>query len=501
MVLCFLLGWMSLWGISVYLCNDSQQAMLMLPQAWMLSLLVLLPRRFIFTVLLSITLLLLWLYSERLFEAPVLFLSPLLALTAALAARYFWRFFSLYWQRLLILLTTVAGNALLQLMVLSPWLAASLTDSLLTLFSGGVLLTPFIYLLYEYLKQQNLHTLLPSAQISPPLRTSLLLWCSLFLTIGISVQLVLTPEIERLLLIFIFLPNVFMAYRFGWQGGVIATMLGSVLLIVTYQTASLEYNVLELKLLLSVQALLSLGLGIAVTRQQQLVERLERYHHQLENELKARRQLTEKLVYTEEQVRKSIARELHDEIGQNITAIQIQAAIVKRTGDSQRSLHAAQQITALSQQIHQTTRQLLRKLRPPVLDEMSLQDALNHLAQEFSFEQRDIVFDLDYQLSESALGDTLKFTLYRVVQELLNNINKHAQAKQIRVCLYQREGDTVILEVQDDGVGMSVQHRQGFGLKGIEERVKALGGDWHLSGSGGTLIIVNLPTNPTKNGV
>lgn len=498
-MLSFSLGWIALWGISYYLNADAQLAALMLPQAWILALLILIPKRFYPVVIISSCVIIGWLYYERLLNAVTVLLSPWLTLVTAMITRRFWHYFTLYWQRLLLMLAAVTGSTILHGLCIAPWLEVTSAETILTTFTGGVLLTPFIYLLYEYLKQQNLQALLPTEHITPPLRTSLLLWCSLFFAIGISIQLVLTPEIERLLLIFIFLPNVFMAYRFGWQGGILATMLGSVLLIATRHASGTEYNLMEMKLFLSIQALLSQGLGIAVSRQQQLVERLERYRSQLERELYTRRQLAEKLVHTEEQVRKDIARELHDEIGQNITAIQIQAAIVNKTTDSPLSLQSAQKITHLSQRIHQATRQLLHQLRPPVLDEMSLQDALGHLAQEFSFDERQIDFQLDYRIQGVELSDTVTFTIYRLVQELLNNINKHAQAKTISVALYQQDEQTTVLEVQDDGIGIPEQINSGFGLQGIEERVSALGGHLILSRQKGTHITVNLPTNPIKN--
>jgi hypothetical protein len=81
------------------------------------------------------------------------------------------------------------------------------------------------------------------------------------------------------------------------------------------------------------QALLGIGLGIAISRQQHLAQNLHHYRQRLETELAARRALTEKLIHTEEDTRKSLARELHDEIGQNITAIQIQSQLVKRARD------------------------------------------------------------------------------------------------------------------------------------------------------------------------
>jgi len=344
------------------------------------------------------------------------------------------------------------------------------------------------------LKQQHLQNLLAQEIPDPPLRTSLLIWCSLFFALAVCLQMTLAPEVERLLIILVFLPNVVMAYAFGWQGGVLAAILGSLMITVTRQMSGAFHDLLELELFLSTQALLGIGLGIAISRQQQLASHLNRYRLQLEQELHTRRQLTERLVHTEEAVRKEIARELHDEIGQNITAIQIQAMLVDRSPHGEATHAAAKQIGELSQRIHHTTRQLLRQLRPPVLDEMALDKALHHLASEFAFAQQGIDFQLDYRLPGVPTDDTLIFTLYRLVQELLNNINKHAGATEVRVSLTEQH-PMLVLDVCDNGIGFTQPVQEGFGLRGIEERVRALGGEWVLSQQAGTRIIVKLPTN------
>lgn len=265
----------------------------------------------------------------------------------------------------------------------------------------------------------------------------------------------------------------------------------------TRQAGGAFQDLRELELFLSTQALLGIGLGIAISRQQQLAQKLQRYQQQLEQELAAKRQLMERLVGTEEQVRKAIARELHDEIGQNITAIQIQAMLVNRSATAPATRLAAEQIDSLSQRIHHTTRTLLRQLRPPVLEEMALDKALNHLADEFYFAEQGIDFRLDYHLPATPDDETLVFTLYRVAQELLNNISKHACASHVCLSLTQ-SNQTITLEVRDDGQGMPHQATSGLGLRGIEERVHALGGDWLLQRRNGTRIIVNLPTKLNK---
>ncbi|MCW2476766.1 MULTISPECIES: MASE1 domain-containing protein [unclassified Symbiopectobacterium] len=488
------LSWLALWTISFYLNDNGQQAALLLPQGLRLALLILLTRRYWPVIIGVETALLFWLHTQQLQTQWVILVSVWVSLLPAWLTHSQWHRYTLYWQRLLLLLIAVSLNSLLQMALPGAGLPSPLTHTLLASLTGGVLLIPFIYLIYEYLKQQHLQNLLAQNLSNPPLRTSLLVWCSLFFSLAVGVQISLSPDVERLLLIVVFLPNVVMAYAFGWQGGVLAAILGSLLITITRQMSGAFHDIIELELFLSTQALLGIGLGIAISRQQQLAQRLNRYRQRLEQELNRRRQLMQRLVSTEEEIRKDIARELHDDIGQNITAIQIQAAMITRRPEPLLTTQAAAQITQLAQRVHHTTRQLLRQLRPPVLNEMSLEKALHHLADEFAFAQRGIDFRLDYRLPQPPTDDTVVFTLYRLVQELLNNISKHANARRVRVRLTPLPG-MLMLEVKDNGIGIPEQVQEGFGLRGIEERVHALGGEWMLQRRKGTRIIVKLPTN------
>lgn len=496
LTLAFALSWLSLWVISIYLNNNYQLAVLLLPMGLRLALLILLPKRFWPVIAAVESLVIFWLYTEQLQPNLLILPSCLLSMSTALVIQRVWPFYPHYWQRLLLLLAAITLNSLLHAFMI-PVLDQPPTLIVLTSFTSGIILVPFIYLIYEYLKQQNLQTFLDQESFNQPLRTSLFIWGSIFFAIGICIQLTITPNMESLLLVFILLPNVFMAYKFGWQGGVLSAFLGSLLLTITRHAIGTFTEVQELEIFLSTQALLGIGLGIAVSRQQQLVQRLGRYRLQLEKELKARLKLAEKLVHTEEIIRKDIARELHDEIGQNITAIQIQAMLVNRTSDDDNTKLAANEITLLSDRIHQSTRQLLRQLRPPVLDEMSLRRALSHLVKEFQFTQQGIDCQFNYLLTQSVKDETLRFTLYRLLQELLNNINKHAKATKIKIDLTDTD-EQITLSVMDDGIGIPEKLKSGFGLRGIGERVKALSGNWNIHQHNGTTIIVNLPTKLNK---
>lgn len=486
-------GWLMLWTLSFYLTRNGQQAALFLPQGVYLALLILLSRRFWPALILPPLAAMLWLHAEQLLTHHLMLVVPLVGTVCAWLAQRYWHRFPLYWQRLSLLIAAVTLNALLQTLILAPFLASPATLLALASFTGGVLLTPFVYLVFEFLRQQHRYHLLGLDTSNPPLRTSLIIWCSLFFIIGIGTQMVLSPALERLLLIVVFLPNVVMAWKFGWQGGVLSGLLGSMMITIARQVGVGFSDLLELEIFLATQSLLGIGLGIAISRQQHLAMNLDHYRRRLEAELQARRALAEKLIHTEEDTRKHLARELHDEIGQNITAIQIQSQLVKRAGDTPQALEAAGQINELARRIHHSTRQLLRQLRPPVLDELSLNEALHHLVNEFAFAERGIQCRFDYRLTTPPQSETLVFTLYRLLQELLNNVSKHADASEVSVLLCEHDNQ-LRLEVRDNGSGISPQQIPGFGIQGMRERVHALGGELTLESQGGTRVIVNLPT-------
>lgn len=458
-------GWLMLWTLGFYLTHNGNQAALFLSHGVYLALLILLARRYWPALIIPPVLLLFWLHGERLLSGYGLLAAPFITLLPAALAQRFWRRFPLYWQRLTLLLATVTAASLLNTALLSPFAHSPAMLLGLASFTGGVLLTPFVYLIFEFLRQQHRYHLLGLDTTNPPLRASLIIWCSLFFVIGIGTQMVLSPEIERLLLIVVFLPNVVMAWKFGWQGGVLSGLLGSMMITLARQVGVGFGNLVELEIFLATQALLGIGLGIAISRQQHLAQNLHHYRRRLEEELAARRALTEKLIHTEEDTRKNLARELHDEIGQNITAIQIQSQLVKRARDPAQTQAAANQIADLARRIHHSTRQLLRQLRPPALDELAFKDALHHLLNEFAFSERGIRCHFDYRLIDTPAGETVRFTLYRLLQELLNNVCKHAEASEVAIVLYQ-QGELLHLEVRDNGIGIRADKEPGFGIQG-----------------------------------
>lgn len=218
------------------------------------------------------------------------------------------------------------------------------------------------------------------------------------------------------------------------------------------------------------------------------------------------RALTQQLISSEESIRQEIARELHDQIGQNITAIRTQASILKRLNPHSQEQKNANIIEHLSLNIYDTVKGLLNRLRPRVLDDLPLPQVFQNVLDELGLTQQHIHCQLDwYNPQQLSLDPRLEITLYRLYQEALNNIIKHAQASQIHIAIHIDK--QVILSIQDNGKGFDIhQPVTGLGLRGMQERVALLGGEFQLSSSTanmhsssiqpltqGTSLVITLP--------
>ena len=212
--------------------------------------------------------------------------------------------------------------------------------------------------------------------------------------------------------------------------------------------------------------------------------------------------LSSQLITAQEAERRTIARELHDEVGQVLTAIKMELAVAQRaiesSGGSPQLLAEARQITEGA--LH-TVRDLSRLLHPAILDDLGLPAALEASLREFSNRYGVRVDLVQEQMTERLAAET-EVAAYRIVQEALTNIARHAHAAIARVYL-QRVMNTIRITIEDDGVGFDAEQlqrsgtREGFGLLGVRERVAQLGGEMRLEsvpGRGARLTVV-LPAN------
>jgi two-component system, NarL family, sensor histidine kinase UhpB len=227
------------------------------------------------------------------------------------------------------------------------------------------------------------------------------------------------------------------------------------------------------------------------TRRNREHRALERSRHQL-------RQLSASLADTREEERRRIARELHDELGQRLTALQMELSSLSAVG-SLETMHG--RIGSMLDMVNETiasVRRISTDLRPLMLDDLGLGSAIEWLATSWA-KRMGISVSLDLGPQDLKLNDSAAIALYRMVQEALTNIARHAGATKVRIQL-QRAGGELSLMVQDDGIGFDAQamQREGsHGLMGIRERAYMLGGELDIGNStrGGGRIMIRVPMN------
>jgi signal transduction histidine kinase len=230
----------------------------------------------------------------------------------------------------------------------------------------------------------------------------------------------------------------------------------------------------------------------------------------LENELTRRyqenerargelKELSARLVSAQEEERRAISRELHDEVGQSLSALLMEAgnAAARVPADSAPDLKEIRRhvdsIRKLAEASVNVIRNMTLLLRPSMLDDFGLAPALEWQAREVS-KRTGLRVHVAAEESVGDLPDALKTCIYRVVQEALHNCARHSQARAVKVVVEQ-EPSKIVLIVEDDGRGFDTRRVRGLGLVGMEERVNHLGGVFRIRSQpgAGTKIAVELP--------
>lgn len=211
--------------------------------------------------------------------------------------------------------------------------------------------------------------------------------------------------------------------------------------------------------------------------------------------------LVRRLIALQERERAELARELHDELSQHLTAIRAFAGALQRTercdGELIRSHAMAIDDSACA--IYGVSHRLMEGLHPNVLESAGIAEALASLLESWGLQHPAIEWRASLPHDLVCEGKQLRVTLYRIVQECLSNVARHAEARRLRLILGNRQsaqGELLRLVIRDDGVGMDINAAHaGFGLLGMRERVLDQGGTLQVSSrkGGGTRVRVILP--------
>jgi len=232
-----------------------------------------------------------------------------------------------------------------------------------------------------------------------------------------------------------------------------------------------------------------------VTERKQIEEKLLQHDRLLERTRDELRRLTGRLMRQEEELGKILARELHDDVTQRLVGLSLELARLARLAPPP----LASQLENLQEQVAELSdslRNLAYRLHPATLDQLGLKTALELECRDFSRRLRIPVDFIAEDLPEE-LPDTVALCLYRVVQESLRNVARHAQAQAVLVRLARRR-NRIVLQVQDDGKGFDMDSaifRRGLGLTSMSERVRMARGQFFIRSrpGDGTLIQVVLP--------
>ncbi len=197
------------------------------------------------------------------------------------------------------------------------------------------------------------------------------------------------------------------------------------------------------------------------------------------------KQLIEHLQNIREEERAKISREFHDEIGQHLTVLKMDVAWLFKKTENLNDAGLSDRLNGLKDLLDDTVksfRRILSDLRPVLIDDIGLEAAMDAFIKDFQA-KNGITTEFIVHLNDNAFPENINLTLYRILQESLNNINKHADAKNVFISIKELNNN-VVLTVIDDGIGFDTtksKSKSSFGIMGMEERIKMIGGEFEIS--------------------
>jgi len=264
----------------------------------------------------------------------------------------------------------------------------------------------------------------------------------------------------------------------------------------------------QARIAITLLAAIVLGLGMAAFSIRRILGLEQQAHARYQETAEARGQLKDlsaRLVQAQETERRALSRELHDEVGQSLSAVLVELRNLS-TGltvrPEQQTRHHVETIRSLVESAIRVVRNMALLLRPSMLDDLGLVPALKWQAREVSKRT-----SMDVSVAAESwcddLPDEYKTCIYRVVQEALHNCASHSGGSNVRIRVQQKQ-QRVALSIQDDGKGFDSQQSRGLGLLGIQERVTRLHGSCtvHSAPGSGTILSIDLPfpgTNWSEN--
>lgn len=206
-----------------------------------------------------------------------------------------------------------------------------------------------------------------------------------------------------------------------------------------------------------------------------------------------RRQLLEKVITTQEDERRRIARELHDSTSQNLTSLMVGLKNIETICDDPRLRSTVDELRGVASETLDEVHEISARLRPRILDDLGLPDALERLAHDWQVRHK-IPVDLVIHMGTERLPGEIETAIYRIVQESMTNVARYAEARSVSV-LVERQGGDVVAIVEDDGQGFDLTQEMSdrhLGLVGMRERAELLGGKLTIESQAGKGVEIHV---------
>jgi two-component system sensor histidine kinase UhpB len=228
-----------------------------------------------------------------------------------------------------------------------------------------------------------------------------------------------------------------------------------------------------------------------------LPKHLQGIRHDIEDSSQKVHDLNNKILHLQEEERRRLSAELHDELGQHLTAIRFEAEVIKTAKSLQDTKHSAEAIDNIGRHMKDIVRSMLERLRPPEFDMFGLRGAVAEMLSGWQLRHPHTNIEFQCKADFAEVDDARQLSMYRIVQEGLTNISRHAGSSVLDVSISLVSSEALItVVVSDNGLGCDLTKQvKGFGLKGMTERVDGLLGKMTLNSSPnkGMKIIVEVP--------
>lgn len=350
---------------------------------------------------------------------------------------------------------------------------------------GILLVCPLLLAVYQLITQK-LFKAIPS---------KLWLHCGLLAASGIAAYVVFKSEPASLYLLasLSLIPALFMSFRYGWLGAVFSLILINLFLGLSLYGSSGTLTMQQIQVLVLLINITTLLFGAAVSEQHELTAELQAKNTDLKELANRNLKLAEKFSTLQENERKHLSNELHDELGQTVTALKIEAMALSRSKDQQMFKDNLPRLNKAVDHIYEAVYRLMNQLRPRLLEELGLVNALTTGQLPAMLKNATIRYTTDISPLLLQLPQELQTTLFRACQEGITNVIKHSNASECKLQINLIE-DNVELLLTDNGTVKTTAKSGKFGLQGIEDRVTAYGGTFRfISDSDGASLSVRLP--------